>query len=226
MSSEYWDSLVLTISEEEVFSTAMALTGGGDISSAFYGVLALKPRVAQNLRQYGHEFLRQSQLKCSTNPAEIARLSEQFTRLFLWELAQALETHSYVVEPSRYSRLVKQASDMVSGDLTGTIGLLEICSELEVSLRTLHYAFHDVTDMSPATWLRRTRLNKVHKRLKNASRDEILVKQVALENGFVHAGHFSKQYLQHFGCLPSETLCSSRNHASHSFVSISSNQNT
>jgi len=110
------------------------------------------------------------------------------------------------MEQGKASRIVRQATEMVSNDVACTTGLLDICSELGFSLRTLHYAFQDVTDMSPAAWLRKTRLNRVHRALKNASPDEIMVKQVALEHGFVHAGHFSRQYLKHFGCLPSETL--------------------
>ncbi|WP_420411014.1 helix-turn-helix domain-containing protein [Roseibium sp.] len=206
VSPNHWDALVLSISEEEVFSTVMALTGGEDLRNAFYGVLALKPDTAQKLRLRGLEFLKQSRRYSTTDPDHIAKSSEQLVRLFLWELVQALETRALVIEPGKSSRIVRQATEMISNDLSGTIGLLEICAELKVSLRTLHYAFQDVTDMSPATWLRRIRLNRVHRTLKNASADEIMVKQVALENGFIHAGHFSRQYHRLFGCLPSETL--------------------
>ncbi|GKX34560.1 MAG: hypothetical protein MnENMB40S_21780 [Rhizobiaceae bacterium MnEN-MB40S] len=91
---------------------------------------------------------------------------------------------------------------LLPADKTGGIDLVDICAELKVSLRTLHYAFQDVTGMSPATWLRRIRLNRVHKALRKSSLEDTLVKQVAIENGFLHAGHFSNQYQRLFGCLP------------------------
>jgi len=206
VSSEEWDALVLSISDEEVFSVLMALTGGEDMRSVLYGNLRLTPDVVEKLRYHGRAFLNLSRRKCSADNVEIVKSSEQFTRLFLWEIVQALDSPALIDDPSKSSKIVSQATEMVINEYSGSIGLLEICSELKVSLRTLHYSFQDVTGMSPATWLRRIRLNQVHKTLKNASPDDIMVKQVALENGFFHAGHFSKQYLKHFGCLPSETL--------------------
>ena len=64
--------------------------------------------------------------------------------------------------------------------------------------------------MSPATWLRRIRLNKIHKTLLRSSPDEVLIKQVAMDNGFLHLGHFSQNYKTLFGELPSDTLRKAR----------------
>jgi AraC family transcriptional regulator, ethanolamine operon transcriptional activator len=136
----------------------------------------------------------------------ISRRSEQFVKLFLWELVDALEGSEIDVGPTRQSDIVNRATEFALSEQTGEIGLVEICAHLKVSLRKLHYAFQDVTGLPPATWLRRIRLNRVHKVLSRSSPDQILVKQVALANGFTHFGHFSRQYRSIFGCLPLQTL--------------------
>lgn len=206
VSSGGWDALVLSISEDELSSTLMALTGGEDMRNALCGVLPLPPQAAHKLRFHGYGFLERSRRNCHADEPGLVKASEQFARMFLWEVVQALAPPTLTVDPCKSSKIVSQATDMVLNENSGAVGLLEICNELKVSLRTLHYSFQDITGMSPATWLRRVRLNQVYKALNKASPDEIMVKQVALDNGFFHGGHFSKQYLKHFGCLPSETL--------------------
>ncbi|CTQ76713.1 helix-turn-helix domain-containing protein [Roseibium alexandrii] len=206
VSSDFWDCLVLGISEEEVTETVGALTGGEDLSSEFHGVLELKPDVTEKLKRLGLDFLSLSKSNCIADEPAIAKSSKQLVGLFLWEIVRAFESPDLVVETSKSSLIVKQATDLISSEQADGTGLVEICSNLGVSLRSLHYAFQDVTGMSPAAWLRRVRLNRVHKTLLQSSTEEVMVKQVAMENGFVHAGHFCNQYSKLFGCLPSETL--------------------
>lgn len=206
VSSDYWDAFVLGLPEEELLSAVSILSGREDLGDAFHGVINLEPEAAQRLRRQGREFLQRSRSASPQDDPMISRFAGQLVRQFVWELVAALENPEIIVKPARPARLVRQATDLAIADESGSIGLLEICAELKVSLRTLHYAFQDVTGMSPATWLRRIRLNRVHKTLLRSAPDDILVKQVAIENGFLHAGHFSDQYQRFFGCLPSETL--------------------
>jgi AraC family ethanolamine operon transcriptional activator len=58
----------------------------------------------------------------------------------------------------------------------------------------------------PLAYLKTQQLNRVYRVLRNADFSDTMVKQVALDNGFVHLGQFSRDYKQLFGELPSETL--------------------
>jgi AraC family ethanolamine operon transcriptional activator len=60
--------------------------------------------------------------------------------------------------------------------------------------------------MGPATYLRRLRLNGVHRALRRKNGGSITVTDVALEFGFWHLGRFAEQYKELFGESPHETL--------------------
>ena len=208
VSSDYWDALVLAVPEEEVRTITSVLSGKDDNSRNFYGVLTLKRDVADKLRRTSLDFLRMSKLACSGQEIQVSLWSEQFVKMFLWELVSVREGSSSVVGPSKHGNIVRQATELALSDPTCRIGLTELCAHARVSLRSLHYAFQDVTGMSPATWLRKIRLNEAHKTLLRSSPGEVLVKQVAIDHGFFHLGHFGRQYRSLFGCSPSHTLYS------------------
>lgn len=205
-SSDTWDALTFAVAEEEVEKISSALSDRPYASSDFHGSATLSQNAANSLRSQGMEFLRCSKSAQIADATQVALWSEQFVRLFLWEVIQAQQDREIVVVPARSAEIVKQATDLVLSEPGCGTGLTEICERIDVSLRTLHYAFQDVTGMSPATWLRRMRLNQAHKTLARSAPDEVLVKQVALDNGFLHFGHFGTQYRRMFGCSPSQTL--------------------
>ena len=136
----------------------------------------------------------------------VERSFQQLLNVLLHELVTAGEEQADERRPISSARIVRRATDLVLADPTSRVGLVDICAALGVSLRTLHYAFGDVTEMTAATWLRRIRLNRVHKDLAVSSSNEVRIKSVATRHGFVHLGHFSEQYRRLFGRLPSETL--------------------
>jgi len=206
VSSGYWDALVFGISEEEVHSIVAVLTGDDDVNDGLHGTVTLARHAADRLRQLGRDFLYESASASPEDERQISRYSEHLVTLFLWELVNAQENRVSLIDPTKTADTVRKATELVLSERTSVMGLMEICTRLDVSLRALHYAFQDVTEMPPATWLRRIRLNQVHKALLRSSPDDILVKQVAIDHGFFHLGHFSRQYERLFGCLPSQTL--------------------
>ncbi|WP_421982161.1 helix-turn-helix domain-containing protein [Roseibium sp.] len=206
VGTDFWDTLILAIPENELESYASLIGNYDGLFEGGHKALKLNPQSAARLRRAGLEFFHLLKTSLPGREQQIVAASKHLTQMFLFELAQSHHIRDDDVRTCNARKLVKKATELVAGETNRTIELLEICAELGVSLRTLHYAFQEVTGMSPATWLRRERLNRVHKMLKRAAPTDILVKQVALDNGFIHAGHFSKQYVKHFGCLPSETL--------------------
>jgi AraC family ethanolamine operon transcriptional activator len=108
-------------------------------------------------------------------------------------------------EQSNRERLVRRADDYMRACLGEPLSLLELCRELGVSERTLHYAFQEVRGLSPMAYFRAVRLNAVRQELKTAA-DTATVHEVAQRWGFWHTGEFAAAYRRLFGELPSQTL--------------------
>jgi len=99
-------------------------------------------------------------------------------------------------------QLERRAREIVMSrlDEPPTVGTL--CEALGVSRRTLQSCFQATWGMGPLVWLNTMRLNAVRRRLKTATS----VTEAATEYGFWHFGHFSNDYLELFGELPSVML--------------------
>jgi excisionase family DNA binding protein len=83
---------------------------------------------------------------------------------------------------------------------------MELAGMVGVSQRTLNYAFREVLDMVPCTYLQLHRLNAAHKDLKQADPKASTVTGIALKWGFGHAGRFSGLHKKFFNERPSEVL--------------------
>jgi AraC family ethanolamine operon transcriptional activator len=86
------------------------------------------------------------------------------------------------------------------------LSLLDLCRELGVSERTLHYAFQEVRGLSPMAYFKACRLHAVRQELKAAAAGTATVREVAQRRGFWHTGEFAAAYRRLFGELPSQTL--------------------
>ncbi|WP_105133237.1 helix-turn-helix domain-containing protein [Burkholderia sp. BE12] len=83
-------------------------------------------------------------------------------------------------------------------------GVLDLCSRLRVSRRTLQYSFETVIGMSPSNYMRSVRLNIARHSLVTKPTEKI--QGLALDAGFNHLGRFAKYYQEFFGELPSATV--------------------
>jgi AraC family ethanolamine operon transcriptional activator len=106
---------------------------------------------------------------------------------------------------SNRERLVRRADDYMRARLGEPLSLLDLCREVGVSERTLHYAFREVRGLSPMAYFQACRLNAVRQELKAAA-DTATVREVAQRWGFWHTGEFAGAYRRLFGELPSQTL--------------------
>ncbi len=82
----------------------------------------------------------------------------------------------------------------------------DLATLANLSLRTLQAAFVRVLGMSPNSYIRQVRLERVHTELLNADPTTTNVADVARRWGFAHAGRFSSTYATHYGEYPSVTL--------------------
>lgn len=103
-------------------------------------------------------------------------------------------------------RTVQKAKDYILEHLDDTITMVDLCSVLAVSRRTLHTCFMEVTGTNPVQYLRAVRLNNVRRDLRTNVTYDTKVQDVAARWGFWHLGHFATEYKRMFGEQPSETL--------------------
>ena len=85
-----------------------------------------------------------------------------------------------------------------------TVG--QLASRVSVSVRALQAGFRRSLGTPPMTYLRLTRLDRVHDQLKAAPRGSVAVGAVAAHWGFTHMGRFAAEYRYRFGERPSDTL--------------------
>ncbi len=83
--------------------------------------------------------------------------------------------------------------------------LTDLSDALGTSSRTLSYGFQEIFGMSPIAYLKTLRLHSVYRTLKAADTSSQTIESIANQFGFWSLGHFSRDYKQMFGELPSET---------------------
>ena len=110
--------------------------------------------------------------------------------------------------PSRGARkkIVDLARDHVLANLQEPVTIGDLCEHLGVSRRTLQYCFQEVIGTNPVDFLRAIRLNNVRRELRAATHGAVQIADVAARWGFWHLSHFSNDYRELFGELPSATL--------------------
>lgn len=96
---------------------------------------------------------------------------------------------------------LKRAQDYMFERLGNPLTLEEVADAVNVSPRSLHYAFQKHMNTSPMRYLRNLRLGQAHELLLRGKP----VSYVALQVGFQHFGHFSAAYRARFGRVPSST---------------------
>jgi AraC-like DNA-binding protein len=86
-----------------------------------------------------------------------------------------------------------------------TVG--QIAAAAGVGIRGLQIAFRRHLEVTPMTYVRRVRLDRVHRELLTGDpHDGVTVQAVARRWGFVNLGRFAAEYRSEYGVPPSETL--------------------
>ena len=109
-------------------------------------------------------------------------------------------------QPPNRARVVCRAEESMRAHLGDPLSMLDLCRELGVSERTLHYAFQEVRGLSPMAYFKACRLNAVRQELRAAAAGTTTVREIAQRWGFWHSGEFASDYRRQFGELPSQTF--------------------
>lgn len=110
---------------------------------------------------------------------------------------------------SRRYWIYHQAREIIESDIYRSHTSLELCQVIQVSRRSLEYAFQQVAGCSPSDYIRSRKLAAIRSELRYAKPGSVRISEVASRYGFRHFGRFSSQFRALFGELPSEALSSS-----------------
>jgi transcriptional regulator GlxA family with amidase domain len=102
--------------------------------------------------------------------------------------------------------ILRNAVAFIQENADADIGLEDIAAAVNVSPRSVQYAFRRNLGTTPLEYLRRVRLDRAHRDLKAADPAHDTVTAIAGRWGFSHAGRFSLAYKAAFGTAPSDTL--------------------
>ena len=108
-------------------------------------------------------------------------------------------------EPPSWARradLIPVAREFMDANLRNNLTADEIAQALDVSYRSLHYAFRESFGVSPYRYFLTRRLSAVRRQLKEG---RLTVSQASVAHGFYTPSRFTRQYRRLFGELPSET---------------------
>lgn len=103
-------------------------------------------------------------------------------------------------------RVVSLVHDWLQAEPERAPSVPELCQRLNVSRRTLQYAFEAEVAMCPKAYLRSVRLNGVRRALRAGHIGHCTVQTVAAQWGFWNLSQFACDYRQQFGERPSDTL--------------------
>lgn len=111
------------------------------------------------------------------------------------------------IDPARVqSAVLRRAITFINENAHREITLSDIAAAVNVTPRSVQYAFRRHLGMTPLEYLRRVRLDRAHRELQTADPRRDTVMAIAGRWGFSHAGRFSSVYKRTFGTAPSETL--------------------
>lgn len=208
-SASLWDMLAFTIPETELTRQIVDITHDDPETLLHtHGAVHLTPQRAAQVRQAALTYIDTAVRSVATPdaPSPLPQMATSIVELLARTLVSTQPQRHAKASLDRPRQLIYKAEDLYGQHANQPLHIGQLCRELGVSERTLRNAFYKLTDSSPHAYLKTQRLNQVHRELRDSDPGEVQIKQLAYANGFYHLGHFSQDYKQLFGELPSETL--------------------
>jgi AraC-like DNA-binding protein len=218
-----WDFLLsgewlrLEISDELLPGEACNTNARSDSAAGRQRVFRPQPDAFTYLVNQAKRLLNQASHDAKTSAAPTADRAEEELIATVQQTLQSAECHSPQHPRSTLShrRVVLQAHQFMVNHIARPLTVDDVCGALDISERTLRYAFHDAFELSPMAYFKLMRLNAVHREFKAHDRSTITVHEVAERFGFEHVGAFAADYRKLFGVYPSETLAPVRRSSAH-----------
>lgn len=110
-------------------------------------------------------------------------------------------------QPDQRRAVVQNAMNYIDDHLAERITMEAIAKAVHMSVRSIQQGFREELGITPMTYVRERRLERVHEELTDAiPADGVTVTAVAERWGFHHLGSFAVEYRKRWGEAPSETL--------------------
>jgi AraC family ethanolamine operon transcriptional activator len=199
--------LVALVVQRDLFRKEVSVLGGFDAAERLRGKEAITTSPAWCRALWGHLV---GLLDLAQTPPALRAPWGQLLELSCFrhfaELLARADDERTACQLSHRVRVVRRAEDYMQAHLGDPLSLLDLCREVAVSERTLHYAFQQLRGLSPMAYFKVSRLNAVRQELKAAPAGTATVHEIAQRWGFWHSGEFAASYQRLFGELPSQTF--------------------
>jgi AraC family ethanolamine operon transcriptional activator len=194
---------------QDVFEACTEAMDRPDLNTKFFApnylyVPETLPRLRAYLNQLHRMLSQRSPLLQRPNFQQL--ILQDFLPLLVTTLPLQQDPLKTTVKSFQRSLLVKQAEDYMQSHLNQPLTLTDLCNALGTSSRALSYGFQEMFGMSPMAYLKTLRLQGVYRVLKAADPSNKTIVNIAHQFGFWSLGHFTRDYKQMFGELPSETF--------------------
>ena len=208
LSAALWDSVIMAVPETELAQQIADLTHDDPRGFIAQGIARFTPQAAAQVRQAARTYLDASARALVRPDAKslLPEIAPHLVKLIAHALVSARPPRPQKRNLQRQRQLIRAAEDYCADNKGQPLRIGQLCSDLDVSERSMRDAFYKTVGMNPLAYLKAEQLNRVYRTLRHADRAETLIKQIAYENGFRHIGQFSQDYKHLFGELPSETL--------------------
>lgn len=103
------------------------------------------------------------------------------------------------------NKTLRMAIDYIHAHLQDDISLLDLAHVTGVSVRKLQYDFTRAFGVGPMTLIRREKLKRINKELKEARIDGTSIAEIAARWSFFDRGYLTRIYKKEFGETPSDT---------------------
>ena len=202
--------LLLSVSEQRLFNTGRIMLG-----ERFEDIL--KPDTPRVLSTQIHQVNFKSviqqtchlidQFNGDLSLLKSFNVDENITRLMVMLLApnHFIKPEEFRKASGGHRKVINHLCDFIDHNIEHTLSLTELERVSGLSSRMLQKEFQKYFSCTPMQWVRQQRLSHARKML-NRPTSRMTVTQVAAACGYNNFSEFSRQYKQHFGELPSETL--------------------
>jgi len=191
------DELLHKVAEEMTIPDAELLPKEGPMNEG-------DPAALKRLTNYSRTLFKKAEMTQDTGAAVLSEDAEEdLIAGYLSCLVQSTDRPPVDRWRKRY-QIARKADEYLRVNLHRSVTVAEVCRELQVSRRLLHYAMVDVYQTPPIQYHIRLRLQYARQMLLTLP-NRLTILEVALRSGFANAGYFSIYYKALFGESPSAT---------------------
>lgn len=104
---------------------------------------------------------------------------------------------------SRRAIVIEEARRFIHHNLATPLRVATVCAAIGVQARTLEYGFREMLGMSPVSYIKAVRLNRVQRLLLSCGAERRTITELAMDCGFWHLSQFAADYQRFFGESPS-----------------------